>query len=74
MAFRRLPSPLLVRQRRTFDVVGVTWMTVQKVRMREILLKLRELGLFTVVGGPYCSSLVLQLPLSVCSRSISSGE
>lgn len=40
---------------RTFDVVGVTGMTVQKVRMREILLKLREMGKFTAVGGPYVS-------------------
>jgi radical SAM superfamily enzyme YgiQ (UPF0313 family) len=30
-------------------------MIVQKVRTREILLKLRDMGVFTVVGGPYVS-------------------
>ena len=40
---------------RTFDVVGVTGMNVQKLRMREILLRLRELELFTAVGGPFAS-------------------
>lgn len=39
----------------TFDVVGVTGMNVQKVRMRQILLRLRELKIFTVVGGPFVS-------------------
>ena len=39
----------------TFDVVGVTGMNVQKQRMTEILARLRELKLFTVVGGPYVS-------------------
>ncbi len=40
---------------RTFDIVGVTGMNVQKLRMREILLRLRELEIFTVVGGPFVS-------------------
>jgi len=40
---------------RSFDVVGVTGMNVQKVRMREILLQLQELKIFTVVGGPFVS-------------------
>jgi radical SAM superfamily enzyme YgiQ (UPF0313 family) len=40
---------------REFDIVGVTGMNVQKVRIREILLRLREMGAFTVVGGPYVS-------------------
>src|SRR5215471_16690027 len=40
---------------RTCDLVGVTGMNVQKVRTREILLRLRDLGVFTVVGGPYVS-------------------
>lgn len=38
-----------------FDIVGVTGMTVQKRRMIEILTRLREMELFTVVGGPYAS-------------------
>ena len=40
---------------RDYDIVGVTGMNVQKVRIREILLRLREMGVFTVVGGPYVS-------------------
>ncbi|HVX62092.1 MAG TPA: B12-binding domain-containing radical SAM protein [Pirellulales bacterium] len=40
---------------RGFDVVGVTGMNVQKLRMREILLRLRELEIFTAVGGPFAS-------------------
>jgi radical SAM superfamily enzyme YgiQ (UPF0313 family) len=40
---------------RLCDIVGVTGMNVQKVRTREILLRLRDLGVFTVVGGPYVS-------------------
>jgi len=39
----------------TFDIVGVTGMNVQKKRMTEILARLRELKVFTVVGGPYVS-------------------
>jgi hypothetical protein len=38
-----------------FDIVGVTGMNVQKERMREILLRLRELAVFTAVGGAYAS-------------------
>lgn len=40
---------------RTFDVVGVTGMNVQKLRMRQILLRLQELKIFAVVGGPFVS-------------------
>ncbi len=40
---------------RTYDLVGVTGMNVQKMRTRQILLKLRELGIFTAVGGPFVS-------------------
>ncbi len=36
-----------------FDIVGVTGMTVQRDRMREILVELKSRGLFTVVGGPW---------------------
>ncbi|HKB04481.1 MAG TPA: B12-binding domain-containing radical SAM protein, partial [Gemmataceae bacterium] len=38
-----------------FDIVGVTGMNVQKVRLREILVRLREMGVFTAVGGPLVS-------------------
>ena len=40
---------------RQYDLVGVTGMTVQKKRLREILLRLREMQLFTAVGGPLVS-------------------
>jgi radical SAM superfamily enzyme YgiQ (UPF0313 family) len=35
------------------DIVGVTGMSVQRFRMREILEELKERGRFTVVGGPW---------------------
>jgi radical SAM superfamily enzyme YgiQ (UPF0313 family) len=35
------------------DVVGVTGMSVQRFRMREILRELKQRELFTVVGGPW---------------------
>ena len=38
-----------------FDIVGVTGMTVQKERIHEILLKLKTMNIYTVVGGPYAS-------------------
>lgn len=34
------------------DIVGVTGMSVQRHRMKEILAELKQLGCFTVVGGP----------------------
>jgi radical SAM superfamily enzyme YgiQ (UPF0313 family) len=40
---------------RSFDVVGVTGMNVQSERMKEILVRLREMRIFTVVGGAYAS-------------------
>ncbi len=40
---------------RKYDIVGVTGMTVQKERIHQILRQLRELKIFTVVGGPYVS-------------------
>jgi radical SAM superfamily enzyme YgiQ (UPF0313 family) len=40
---------------RGYDLVGVTGMNVQKMRTRQILLKLREMKIFTVVGGPFVS-------------------
>ena len=38
-----------------YDIVGVTGMNVQKERMRQILEKLREMKIFTAVGGAYAS-------------------
>lgn len=35
------------------DVVGLTGMTVQRLRMREILSELKRRGVCTVVGGPW---------------------
>jgi radical SAM superfamily enzyme YgiQ (UPF0313 family) len=40
---------------RTCDIVGVTGMIVQIDRIREILVRLRALQIFTVVGGPLVS-------------------
>src|SRR5262245_27147604 len=40
---------------RNYDIVGVTGMTVQKERIHQILVRLREMQIFTVVGGPYAS-------------------
>jgi radical SAM superfamily enzyme YgiQ (UPF0313 family) len=37
------------------DIVGVTGMSVQRARMREILEELKARGAFTVVGGPWVS-------------------
>jgi radical SAM superfamily enzyme YgiQ (UPF0313 family) len=35
------------------DIVALTGMIVQRFRMREILERLKEMGAFTVVGGPW---------------------
>jgi radical SAM superfamily enzyme YgiQ (UPF0313 family) len=35
------------------DIVGLTGMSVQRARMREILAELKRRGVFTVVGGPW---------------------
>lgn len=35
------------------DIVGLTGMNVQRVRMKEILYELKSRGVFTVVGGPW---------------------
>jgi radical SAM superfamily enzyme YgiQ (UPF0313 family) len=37
------------------DIVGVTGMSVQRFRAREILTELKRRGVFTVVGGPWVS-------------------
>ncbi len=38
-----------------YDIVGVTGMSVQRTRIREILVRLRDEQIFTVVGGPFVS-------------------
>ncbi len=38
-----------------YDIVGVTGMNVQRLRMKEILLRLREMNVTVAVGGPYAS-------------------
>src|SRR5207245_6610306 len=37
------------------DIVGLTGMSVQRFRMRDILKELKTRGVFTVVGGPWIS-------------------
>lgn len=39
----------------TFDIVGLTGMTVQRDRMREILEELARREVFTIIGGPWIS-------------------
>jgi radical SAM superfamily enzyme YgiQ (UPF0313 family) len=38
---------------KSFDIVGLTGMTVQRDRMREILLELNARDIFVVIGGPW---------------------
>jgi radical SAM superfamily enzyme YgiQ (UPF0313 family) len=40
---------------RRADIVGVTGMSVQRQRMRSVLIRLKDLGCFTAVGGPWIS-------------------
>jgi radical SAM superfamily enzyme YgiQ (UPF0313 family) len=46
-------APLDFDQIARADIVGVTGMSVQRFRMREILTELKQRGAFTVVGGPW---------------------
>lgn len=46
-------APLDLDEIAKFDIVGLTGMTVQRDRMREILVELKERGAFTIVGGPW---------------------
>src|ERR1700739_1973156 len=48
-------EPINFARLETADIVGVTGMSVQSRRMREILSDLKQRGLFTVVGGPWVS-------------------
>jgi len=45
-------SPIDWERCRRADIVGVTGMSVQRFRMREILTELKKLECFCVVGGP----------------------
>ena len=38
---------------KSFDIVGLTGMTVQRDRMREILIELQARDIFTIMGGPW---------------------
>ncbi len=48
-------EPLDYRAIERADIVGVTGMSVQRHRMREILAELRSRGVFAVVGGPWAT-------------------
>jgi radical SAM superfamily enzyme YgiQ (UPF0313 family) len=48
-------EPLVFDRLARADVVGVTGMNVQRVRMRQILGELKRRGAFTVVGGPWAT-------------------
>ncbi len=54
------------------DIVGVTGMSVQRARMREILGELHSRGVFTVVGGPWVS--VQEQYFGPLARTIFVGE
>jgi radical SAM superfamily enzyme YgiQ (UPF0313 family) len=46
-------EPIDYEQLERADLVGITGMSVQRTRMREILQELKRRGVFTVVGGPW---------------------
>ncbi|HWP84940.1 MAG TPA: B12-binding domain-containing radical SAM protein [Terriglobia bacterium] len=46
-------EPLDYRRIAQADIVGLTGMNVQRLRMRQILAELKRRGAFTVVGGPW---------------------
>ena len=46
---------------RRADIVGITGMSVQRFRMKEILAELKDRGCFCVVGGPWVT---VRLPAS----------
>jgi radical SAM superfamily enzyme YgiQ (UPF0313 family) len=46
-------EPLDLDQVAKADIVGLTGMSVQRFRMRELLSELKRRGAFTVVGGPW---------------------
>ena len=54
------------------DIVGLTGMSVQRTRMREILSELARRNTFTVVGGPWVS--VDECGFGNLSRAIFVGE
>jgi radical SAM superfamily enzyme YgiQ (UPF0313 family) len=48
-------EPIDFEALRSFDIVGLTGMIVQRARMMEILAKLREMDIYVAVGGPLAS-------------------
>src|SRR4051812_44956544 len=58
----------------SFDIVGLTGMTVQRDRMREILEELHARGIFTVVGGPWVSVVEEAFPGLVDVRFVGEAE
>src|SRR3954470_2762818 len=46
-------GPIDYERCRRADIVGVTGMAVQRVRMREVIVELKSRGIFTVLGGPW---------------------
>jgi radical SAM superfamily enzyme YgiQ (UPF0313 family) len=46
-------EPIDYERCRRADIVGVTGMAVQRVRMREVIIELKSRGVFTVLGGPW---------------------
>src|ERR1051326_8573208 len=48
-------EPVDFERLRRFDVIGLTGMIVQRERMREILMGIRDLPAVKVIGGPYVS-------------------
>jgi radical SAM superfamily enzyme YgiQ (UPF0313 family) len=48
-------EPIDFEALRSFDIVGVTGMIVQRKSMTDVLLRLREMGIYTAVGGPLAS-------------------
>ena len=48
-------GPIDYERCRRADIVGVTGMAVQRVRMREVIVELKSRGIFTVLGGPWAT-------------------
>src|SRR3954462_5929929 len=49
-------EPINYERCRRADIVGVTGMAVQRVRMREVITELKVRGVFTVLGGPWLTA------------------
>jgi radical SAM superfamily enzyme YgiQ (UPF0313 family) len=48
-------EPIDYERCRRADIVGVTGMAVQRIRIREIIVELKSRGVFTVLGGPWAT-------------------